>query len=109
MKLRQANKILTNVVRGRIYPQAVIDAAFRRVDRTVDMKAANSLWAEVAPKLRAMMMAESETAYKAAEAMPMSEERIQEIVDYATGKAGWPGRQKNLLDSEWPLHQGEQE
>ncbi len=61
----------------------------------------DELWNEVAPKLRKLKglcpltPEEAQKAYDEAEPVPMSEERIQEIVDYAVGRT-------QLLPSERP-------
>lgn len=93
MKLRQAKKIIfgtRSLLPLSRYTDDQVRRADRRYSRSLTSKECDRLWDEVSHKLRKEMGLAPLTNEEAARALdeatpePLSEERIQEIVDYAT-------------------------
>jgi hypothetical protein len=94
MRLRQAKKILAKVEEYRHNDEQICHA-LRRWNRTTEAKEADDLWNEVATQLRRRMFPqptpeEALRAYIDTVPVELSEERIQEIVDYAVGRSAAP-------------------
>ncbi len=94
MRLRIAKKIMWRV-RWLNYTRHQVGVALRRYERCRTAKEANALWNEVFRRhmgLCPLTPEEAQRVYEESVPVPMSEERIQAIVDYATGHTGWPAK-----------------